>query len=438
MAEVVNGRICANGVGDAILICRLQEDEKVFTRLFVHVNEAVTGIAFINEEILLVENDINEKTGRLKLMIEPKNGQYDQITYKSSNEKVAIVTEDGIVEAKGVGSAVITAIVSAEGMKNSPKCSAKVNVIKKVLMIADNASTVMIPVNSSKKLSPSILPKDASNKKLKWESSDESIAQVDANGNVKGIKIGECSVICSSVDGGNVKHSYDVKVLKPVKGLRVNSRYKANASIFGEAGETLQLSSAFVIDPADATVKTLKYEVLSNKMTPISVMNYNLSIYQVHKIVEPQTFISFVFPGVYVVKAVTTDGSNKSASLKYYIGPKDRMTIEFNYARWDFLSNDRLGISFELTNKEYGAPIRAVELYVYATDIWGKKIYGESVYYSTTEKNIEPGKSIYSERVIIPDRSKISQVYCGVHKIRFSDGETKTYDKVNYSSWNIK
>ena len=92
----------------------------------------------------------------------------------------------------------------------------------------------------------------------------------------------------------------------------------------------------------------------------------------------------------------------------------------------------------EIKNKEYGKIIYAVELYVYATDTWGKKLYGEKVYYHTTEKVLEAGKSIYSDKMKIPDSSRISNVYCGVHKIKFSNGETKTYDDVRYSEWTIK
>ena len=70
-----------------------------------------------------------------------------------------------------------------------------------------------------------------------------------------------------------------------------------------------------------------------------------------------------------------------------------------------------------MTNAEYGIGVSAFELYVYAVDTW-EKIYGETIVYkSTTEKYIGPGKTIKSETIVIPNRSKISRFYCGIHKI---------------------
>ena len=147
-------------------------------------------------------------------------------------------------------------------------------------------------------------------------------------------------------------------------------------------------------------------------------------------------------PGLYTIKATSTDNTQKTAKLLLRVYPVDLMTLELNYASWYSLSDDKLGISFQITNKEYGAWVEAVELYVYATDAWGNNIYkGNTVYYGTTEKDIGPGRTINSDQIVIPNRSRISDIYCGIHKIKLS-GEAshaqKTYDPVDYSCWDYK
>jgi hypothetical protein len=51
---------------------------------------------------------------------------------------------------------------------------------------------------------------------------------------------------------------------------------------------------------------------------------------------------------------------------------------------------------------------------------------------------IQPGKTVYSDYVNIPNSYKISQVYCGIHKVKYSDGTEATVDAVDYSVWTIK
>lgn len=110
------------------------------------------------------------------------------------------------------------------------------------------------------------------------------------------------------------------------------------------------------------------------------------------------------------------------------------------YAEWDNLSGDKLKIHFQVTNIAKKKTVKAFELYVYATDVWGDKIYGTTYYYGTTTKNVSPGKTVYSDYLTIPDRSKINDVYCGIHKVAYTDGSTYTVPdyQIDYCSWNIK
>ena len=128
-----------------------------------------------------------------------------------------------------------------------------------------------------------------------------------------------------------------------------------------------------------------------------------------------------------------------SGSAKAYQEPwvplifQDKARGEWRKAR-----NDQLSFRVKVTNSSRSHTVRAFELYMYATDVWGDKIYGDSIYYGTTTKTVKPGKSVFSDYFLIPDRSRIGTVYCGIKKVIFSDGTIRENSTVDYSSWTIK
>lgn len=108
---------------------------------------------------------------------------------------------------------------------------------------------------------------------------------------------------------------------------------------------------------------------------------------------------------------------------------------------WQKLSDDKMKARFTVTNpSEATRTVKAFELYLYATDVWGERIYGEkTIYYWTTKKSVAPGKSVYSDYCTIPDRSDVDKLYVGVKRCVYTDGTVVEYDdwNVEYSSWTI-
>ncbi len=110
------------------------------------------------------------------------------------------------------------------------------------------------------------------------------------------------------------------------------------------------------------------------------------------------------------------------------------------YAQWNKLRGDYYEIRFQVTNCAKKKTVKAFELYVYAEDVWGNEIYDDYVYYSTTTKTVEPGKTVYSDYMTIPNASEISKVYCGIHKVAYTDGSIYSTDEsaIDYVYWNIE
>lgn len=118
------------------------------------------------------------------------------ITWKSSNKDVVTVDSKGKVEAVGVGNATITA--TAAGKSDSVKITVN-NPLKKITV---DPATLTLKKGTSKTLSVKYDPADTTdNKAVTWESSDKSVATVDANGTVKALKEGTATITATTVDG---------------------------------------------------------------------------------------------------------------------------------------------------------------------------------------------------------------------------------------------
>lgn len=57
-----------------------------------------------------------------------------------------------------------------------------------------------------------IKPADATDTRVKWKSSDKSVAKVDKNGKVKAVGKGTCIITCTAQDGSNVSAEVKIKV----------------------------------------------------------------------------------------------------------------------------------------------------------------------------------------------------------------------------------
>ena len=108
------------------------------------------------------------------------------------------------------------------------------------------------------------------------------------------------------------------------------------------------------------------------------------------------------------------------------------------WGEWRKARDDQLGFHAKVTNTSRTHTVKAFELYMYATDVWGDRIYGERLFYGTSTKTVKPGASVYSDYFLLPNRSQIATVWCGIKKVIFSDGTIRENDTVDYTSWTVK
>ena len=132
------------------------------------------------------------------------------ISWKSSNSSVAKVDSSGQVKGLKAGTAIITATCSAN-KKVTAKCS--VTVISGIPSTSVNISKSALTLNPGKTatITASVNPANASNRSIKWTSSDTSVATV-SNGKITAVK-GGTAVIKATAGDGNSYASCTVTVI---------------------------------------------------------------------------------------------------------------------------------------------------------------------------------------------------------------------------------
>ena len=176
-------------VRDSAEIEKLQDNEDV----------NVTGVSLDKTS---AELKINESLG-LKASISPADATNKDVTWATSDEKIAKVDENGKVTAAGAGKVTITVTTKDGGFKATCEVTVRNEEVPVVKVTGVSLDKILaeLKINESVELKATISPADATNKEVTWTSSDEKIAKVDANGKVTAVGAGHATIIVTTKDG---------------------------------------------------------------------------------------------------------------------------------------------------------------------------------------------------------------------------------------------
>ena len=156
------------------------------------------------------------KSVKLNAEILPENAANKGIRWISSNNKVATVTQSGLVKVNkkaGGKSVIITALASdGSGARATYKIKVMKGVVKKVSTVGTKNKTVK--AGKSIKLNAKVSATAKANKKLIWTSNNEKYATVK-NGKVKTFKSAKgkkVKITVMTTDGSNKKATYTIKI----------------------------------------------------------------------------------------------------------------------------------------------------------------------------------------------------------------------------------
>ena len=153
---------------------------------------AVTGLEL---DATSVQLEVNGKH-QIVASITPEEAAEGGCTYTSDKEDIATVDETGLITAKGVGNAVITVKTVAPAADGNP-LTKTVNVTVKETATTGleiDVDDIILQVNQEKQIGVTVLPSNATNKKVTFASSNTTVASVSATGLVKALAEGESTI----------------------------------------------------------------------------------------------------------------------------------------------------------------------------------------------------------------------------------------------------
>lgn len=140
--------------------------------------------------------------------IKPAKATTKKVTYQSSNSSIATVSGKGLIRAKKPGTVTVT-VKAADG--SGTKATCKIKVCRYVSGITLSAAGKVLDVGNAMQLRAAVTPGDATNKKVKYTSSDSSIATVSEFGSVRALRPGTVTITAKATDGSGKKASYVIE-----------------------------------------------------------------------------------------------------------------------------------------------------------------------------------------------------------------------------------
>lgn len=196
VATVENGIVTCKGYGTTEISATTEDGG--FT--------AVCKVTAERKEILptsitLDKADVTMNVGettKLKADVWPTDADNKSVIWNSDNEDIAKVSSDGVVTAVKAGKTKVYATTQA----NNLKAECEITVLQPVTGIEmDKASISFTYIGETVQLTAKLLPEDASNQNVTWESSDTKVAIV-SKGKVVCTGFGTAVISAVSADGG--------------------------------------------------------------------------------------------------------------------------------------------------------------------------------------------------------------------------------------------
>lgn len=186
-----DGNVKAMGPGTTVITATDYKNTRS-AACTVTVTQPVTGISMSGTMSCNIG-----KTSQLTATVSPANATYSNVTWTSSNTKIATVSSSGLVKGIAAGSVTITA--AAGGVSASQTFS--VSEVKVSRVTINSSVGTSMYVGDTKTYSASVSPSDATYKDITWSSSNTTVATVDSKGNVKAKAAGSAYITARAKNG---------------------------------------------------------------------------------------------------------------------------------------------------------------------------------------------------------------------------------------------
>ena len=267
-----------------------------------HPSDKVDGI-FVKSKTLTVPKGYEVA---VETLILPYTSTAD-ITWSSSDEKVATVDKDGYVKGLAAGHTTVTAKagdkevnVSVNVAEDTAPTSIEILKAKKVISVGEMAVTTV-----------KITPEDAFVTEYYATSSDKNVAVAYSNFGVRGIKPGKATITLSTVNGLEEKYEVtvkpavsDIKITKKTAKLQVGKKFKFAAEAINSSGKT------------DVAEKGVEWTVTDSRYAKIDKKTGELTAKKAGKVFVKVTSKGLIEDGTHnMVKILKVDLTGKAKEM---------------------------------------------------------------------------------------------------------------------------
>ena len=188
----------------------------------------------------------------MKLTITPKSGTISGVSVKGQGAQSGQVTTDAgttwyCIAGTENFDVTVTFKSGSEGGGDTPAEGTPVT------GISLNKSTLTLPRLKSEKLVATVAPTGATKKDVKWTSTAPAIASVEADGTVKALKVGQATIIATTVDGG-----FTAMCEVTVDFATALEKILSESHVYGQKGQIVIEPAA----PVEATIVDLNGKIV--------------------------------------------------------------------------------------------------------------------------------------------------------------------------------
>lgn len=227
---------------------------------------------------------------QLTATVVPNNASYPDVTWLSSDDDIATVSDNGVVTGIAPGSATITA--TADGVDGTFSLTVNTIPVQSISIKGEGS----IEIGRISQLTCEFTPTSATNKNVTWTTSDDSVATVSESGLVTGVGAGSATITATSADGNKSAEMIVTVSAVPVTGISI-----VDAPQTLKVGESYTLRS--VITPANATTHTVVWTSSNTDVLSVS----SQGVVTAHSVSEDPVTITVSITDEYGEKETFTD-----------------------------------------------------------------------------------------------------------------------------------
>ena len=226
-------------VGDSVLTII----SKKYPDVFVHQDvKVVDPVKKVTATVSSTSMNVGEIM-KIEAVCEPETATIREVNYFTSNDKVAVVSDEGVITAVGRGAANIT----VQSEDRNAKAIIKVSVKQLPEGIRFKQDSYVMAVGKKMKFGTTVYPSNANDRSLQWESSNEEVASIASDGTLTAKATGTTVVTASAKADPRVKTSVTVRCVVPIETITLDApQYDLRI------GDTVQLKPSYT--PENATI----------------------------------------------------------------------------------------------------------------------------------------------------------------------------------------